>query len=120
MHAADITDGKLTYNTACNDCGRCVRACAPGALDCEMGYRITLGGRWGKLAARGSALSPLFETEDEVLATIEKIILFFRDQGTAGERLADTVARVGFEQAERMILSDELLQRKDEILEKAL
>ena len=97
-----------------------MRACAPGALDCEIGYRITLGGRWGKLVARGSALSPLFKTEDEVLATIEKIILFFRDQGTAGERLADTVARVGFEQAERMILSDELLQRKDEILEKAL
>ena len=46
--------------------------------------------------------------------------LFFRDKGVAGERLADTVARVGFENAEALILSDELIARKEEILEKAL
>ena len=55
-------------------------------------------------------------TEDEVLEVIEKTILFFRDQGVAGERLADTVARVGFAEAERLLLSDELLLRKAEIL----
>ncbi len=55
-----------------------------------------------------------------MLATVEKIILFFRDKGTAGERFADTVARVGFANAEKTILSDELLQRKEEILEKDL
>ena len=38
--------------------------------------------------------------------------------GVAGERLADTVARVGFEKAEAMILSNELLERKEEILAK--
>ena len=120
MHAAEMQNGKFVKNAACNDCGRCVRACKLGGLELEAGYRITLGGRWGKQAARGAALSHLFKTEQEVLDTIEKIILFFRDQGAVGERLADTVARVGLENAERMILSDELLQRKDEILEKAL
>ncbi len=120
MHTLKVEGKVFDFGDACNDCGRCVRACKLGALDYEQGFRITLGGRWGKQAARGRALSVLFKTEDEVLATIEKIILFFRDQGAAGERLADTVARLGFESAERMILSDELLQRKDEILEKAL
>ena len=120
LHVAAVKDGKVTFTDACNDCGRCVRACPTGGLDYTPGYRITLGGRWGKQVARGRALSPLFATEEEVLAVIEKVILFFRAEGVAGERLADTVARVGFENAERMILSDELAQRKDEILEKSL
>jgi dissimilatory sulfite reductase (desulfoviridin) alpha/beta subunit len=48
--------------------------------------------------------------------TIEKTILFFRSEGISGERLADTVNRVGFEKAEAMILGNELLERKNEIL----
>ena len=55
-------------------------------------------------------------TEEEVLAAVEKAILLFRDKGQAGERFADTIARIGFEEADRLILSDELLQRKEEIL----
>ena len=118
--ALKMVDGKPTFADNCLACGRCVRACKKGALEYDGGFRITLGGRWGKLTARGQKLSPLFRTEDEVMDTIEKIILFFRDNGTAGERFADTVARVGFENAEKTILSDEMLQRKEEILEKAL
>ena len=120
VHALKMVDGKPTFADNCLACGRCVRACKKGALEYDGGFRITLGGRWGKLTARGQKLSPLFRSEDEVMDTIEKIILFFRDQGTAGERFADTVARVGFENAEKAILSDELIQRKEEILEKAL
>ena len=63
-------------------------------------------------------MSKVFTSKEEVLDTVEKIILFFKDQGNAGERLADTVARVGFENAEAMILSNELLERKEEILAK--
>ena len=83
------------------------------------GYKVTLGGRWGKKVGQGIAMRKIFTSEEEVLDTVEKIILFFKDQGIAGERLADTVARVGLEQAEEMILSDELLKRKEEILAKA-
>ena len=48
--------------------------------------------------------------------TIEKTILFFRSEGISGERLADTIDRVGFEKAEAMILGNELLEKKAEIL----
>ena len=47
---------------------------------------------------------------------MEKLILFFREQGVAGERLSDTIARVGFEQTCRMLESDDLLRRKAAIL----
>ena len=43
-------------------------------------------------------------------------ILLFREQGITGERFADTIARLGFENVERQLLSDELLQRKSENL----
>ena len=33
-----------------------------------------------------------------------------------GERFADTIARLGFENVEQAILSDDILTRKDEIL----
>jgi hypothetical protein len=51
-----------------------------------------------------------------VLSLVEKCILLFREQGVAGERFADTVARIGFDKAQEMLLSDEILERKEEIL----
>ena len=120
MGVATLKDGKFSNTRDCNKCGRCVRACRTGGLDYIPGYRLTVGGRWGKQVAKGQALTHLFTSEEEVLAAVEKAILLFRDKGIAGERFADTVARIGLDEAERLILSDELLQRKDEILEKAL
>ncbi len=80
------------------------------------GFKVYIGGRWGKRTAHGQALSRIFLSEEEVLEAVEKAILLFRDRGRAGERFADTIARIGFEEADRLILSDELLQRKDAIL----
>ena len=77
-----------------------------------------LGGRWGKDVAHGRPMETLFSSEEAVLAVVEKTILFFKDQGIAGERLSQTMDRVGFEKACAMIESDDLLARKEEILSK--
>ena len=45
---------------------------------------------------------------------MEKAILLFREQGITGERFADTVARLGFENVQDQLLADDLLSRKDD------
>lgn len=68
------------------------------------GYKICIGGRWGKKTAKGQPLSKIFTSEEEVLDTIEKIILFYKDNGLEKERFADTIARIGFEEVEKEVL----------------
>lgn len=113
---AHVQDGKLVCPD-CNHCGRCLGKCPFGVADeYQDGYKVTIGGRWGKKVAQGRALDVIFRSEDEVLALVEKCILLFREQGLAGERFADTVARLGFENVQTQLLSDDILARKDEIL----
>lgn len=50
--------------------------------------------------------------KNEVLSVVEKAILLFREQGMTGERFADTVSRLGFENVQSQLLDDALLQRK--------
>ena len=118
IHVAHLEDGKVVIDpAACNHCGRCVGKCPFHAADQYVnGYKVYLGGRWGKRSAQGQAMDHMFTGEEEVLALVEKAILLFKDQGTAGERFADTIARLGFEQVQALLLGDDLLQRKAEIL----
>ena len=66
--------------------------------------------------AHGKPLSRIFTSEEEVLSLVEKAILLFREQGITGERFSDTIARLGFENVEQQLLSDDLLTRKSENL----
>lgn len=122
MKTAVVEDGMLEINQdVCNNCGRCVGVCPFDAIeDGTVGYKIYIGGRWGKKVAHGKALSKIFTTEEEMLDTVEKAILLFREQGQTGERFADTIARIGFEEVERQLLSNEILERKQEILDAKL
>ena len=120
VNAVKLTDGKAEYSlTDCNNCGRCKGKCPFGAFSgYTQGYKVFIGGRWGKRVARGIPLTKIFTSEEEVLTVIESSILFFKEYGLAGERFNDTIVRMGFDEAEKIILSDELIKRKDEILAK--
>ena len=106
VKAAKMVDGKITVDqTLCNNCGRCLKKCPFGAFDDSInGYRIYIGGRWGKKVARGKAVSEIFETPEQVFKAIEKCLVVFRDKGISGERFADTIERLGFENVEKEIL----------------
>lgn len=120
IHVAHVENGKLAADPeGCNHCGRCVGRCPFHVTDQYItGYRVYLGGRWGKKVAHGRPMDKLFTDEAEVLALVEKAILLFKDQGAAGERFSDTLDRLGFERAAQLLEGDDLIRRKEEILAK--
>ncbi len=108
MKAAKVADGKISINEdVCNKCGRCYGKCPFNAFyEANEGYKICIGGRWGKKTATGKPLNKIFTTEDEVLDVIEKAIILFRDEGIKGERFADTIERLGFSYVEEKLLTE--------------
>lgn len=120
--AAKLEDGVLTIDKdVCNNCGRCVGKCPFDCIeDGKYGYRVYIGGRWGKSVAHGRLINHIFTSEEEVLTFIEKAILLFREQGKTGERFATTIERLGFENVEAQLLGNEILERKQAILDAQL
>lgn len=120
IKVATMENGKLVVNPdACNGCGRCKGKCPFGVTEeYTNGFKIYIGGRWGKKMANGIPLSKIFTSEEEVLDTVERAILFFRNDGITGERFADTVARLGFEYVEDQLLHSEI--NRTEILAKTV
>lgn len=115
---AKLEEGMLKVDSnECNGCGRCKGKCPFGVTEeYTNGYKIYIGGRWGKKIANGRPLDKIFLTEDEVLDTVERAILFFRDEGMTGERFADTVERLGFDYVQDKLLNAAI--DKSAVLEK--
>ncbi|WP_291259934.1 4Fe-4S binding protein [Fusobacterium sp.] len=122
MKAAKVVDGILEIDKdLCNNCGLCVGKCHFDAIeDGDYGFKIYIGGRWGKKIAHGIALRKVFTSKEEALSVIEKAILLFREQGKTGERFAATIERIGFDNVEAQLLVNDLLDRKQEIIDAKL
>lgn len=118
MKAIRSVDGNMVYDrTICNNCSRCIGHCPFHAVTPnQQGYRIYVGGRWGKQVRRGDMLSGIF-TEEQALNIVEKSMLLFKEKGKPGERFASMIERIGFEQIQSELLCDELFNRKEQILQ---
>ena len=106
MKAPSLVNGKIHIDPEiCNHCGRCHSKCPFGAFEeASEGYKICIGGRWGKKTAMGKPLSKIFTSEEDVMNVLEKAIILFRDEGIKGERFADTVNRLGFDYVEKKLI----------------
>ncbi len=106
MKAAKLVDNVIHIDSdICNNCGRCVKACPFGVFDsAREGYKVTLGGRWGKKTGMGRPLSKIFTSEKEVLEIIEKVLELYESEGVKGERFAETIERLGFDYVENKII----------------
>lgn len=120
IHVAKLEDGKIRIDDdACNHCGRCIAKCPFGAVnESAVGYKVYIGGRWGKKVAEGCPLDKIFTSEEEVIEVTERAILFFRDEGLSGERFADTIARLGFDYVQDKLLNSQI--DREEILKKTV
>lgn len=107
MKAAKLVDGKICIDTSiCNKCGRCTAKCLFDTFENAVeGYKVCIGGRWGKKTAMGRPLSKIFMNEEEVLDVVEKTICLFRDEGIKGERFADSIERLGFDYVEQKLIN---------------
>lgn len=94
-----------------NDVG--VEGCRQGGVSL---CRIFVGGTWGRTMQRtGTPLSRPY-TAEEVPDIIEKVMLFYRENGKKKERLGALIDRVGMDTLEAAIATDDLLLRRDAIL----
>ena len=114
-------DGKPVIGESCRSCGVCLEKCPFGAFgkDVQTVYKIFVGGTWGKETRMGTALSRLV-TEDEVFPILEKVMLWYKSNAFEKERLGAAIDRLGVDKLEADIFSDELLERKEEILASAI
>ncbi|MEG1059752.1 MAG: (4Fe-4S)-binding protein [Clostridia bacterium] len=117
MDACEVIDGKLKiHEDKCIHCGRCDGKCLFKSIEnSQHGFKIYIGGTWGKRVSHGIELNKVFTNEEEALNVIEKAILLYKDQGITGERFAATIQRIGFENVEKQLLGNDLLERKEEI-----
>lgn len=120
IHVAQMEDGKIHIDAGnCNHCGRCIGKCPFGAVnESAAGYRVYIGGRWGKKVAQGHMLDKIFTSEDEVVDMAERAILFFRDEGLSGERFADTIDRLGFDYVQDKLLNSKI--DREQVLKKTV
>lgn len=104
MNANRVVDGKIYIDkTICNNCGRCVGKCYFGIADESIDLlKVYIGGRWGKKIRIGSPLGQLF-TKEEAFDVLEKTILLYKEQGIKGERLGETIDRIGLEEFESLL-----------------
>ena len=120
--AASLADGKLVIDDKkCLTCGVCTGKCPFKAVshDRHTKYQIYVGGTWGKKTRVGTKLSRLVE-EEEILPILDKTLLWFRENAHTKERLGAAIDRIGEDKLEEALFSDDLLNRKEEILAKEL
>lgn len=116
--AVSIAAGKAVVDSSkCTKCGVCVGKCPFGAVPKEAASacRIYVGGTWGKKQRMGTLLTDTY-TEAEVPVVIEKVMLWYKENGYAKERLGAAIDRLGTDTLEAALASDDLLARKEAIL----
>ena len=120
--AVSVIDGKAIIDMdRCTNCGVCVGKCPFGAVpkEAESVCRIFVGGTWGKTQRMGTLLRGIYSA-DEIPTVIEKVMLWYKENGYVKERLGAAIDRLGTDMLETAISTNDLIERKKEILAKPL
>lgn len=118
--ACHVENGKAVIDPEkCLSCGVCVGKCPFGAVPEEASAlcKIYVGGTWGKKSRPGTPLKGLYTTE-EVPVIVEKVFLWYKENGLPKERLGAVIDRIGVEILEKAIEGDDLINRRESIIGK--
>ena len=113
-----LKEGKADIDRLkCKNCGVCLGKCPFGAFPktAESLCRIYVGGTWGKTQRMGTLLEGFYK-ESEILEVVEKIMLWYKENGYSKERLGAVIDRLGIERLETAISSSDLIERREEII----
>lgn len=87
----------------CIQCGLCISRCSFGMFqEKKKGFRIFLGGRWGKAYRLGTRVPGMF-SEEQAFGLIENALNFYRTEGNPKERFGDLLDRYGVDEALKTI-----------------
>ena len=120
--AVSVIDGKAIIDAdRCTSCGVCVGKCPFGAVpkEAEAVCRVFVGGTWGKTQRMGTLLGGVYSAE-EIPTVIEKVMLWYRENAYVKERLGAAIDRLGTDALEAALATNDLTDRKEEILAKPL
>ena len=120
--AVAVIDGRAVVDAdKCTKCGVCVGKCPFEAVPktAESVCRVFVGGTWGKTQRMGTLLKSVYSPE-EIPTVIEKVILWYKENGYVKERLGATVDRLGADVLEAALAGNDLIDRIEEIINKPL
>ena len=88
---------------ACGCINNCAKAdlCDVGIMGWQHGYKVFLGGQWGKKHSAGKEAGVL-KSEEEVLALIGRALDLYQKEGKPRERFGDMLERLGSGAFERI------------------
>ncbi len=88
----------------CNLCGACVGICPQDLIREDWrGYRIFVGGKFGKQPQMGYMLTEV-KTPEEVIRLSRKILDWSKENTMPGERFGTTINRLGLEKLKKDVL----------------
>ena len=105
MDAIIVEDGVVTFDRdKCDLCGDCISSCPTDAWVVEKtGYTLLIGGKIGRFPQLGTKFVELVN-EAQLFEILDKTIQFFKEHAEKGERIGDTVQRVGLETFKEAVL----------------
>lgn len=103
--AIEKVDKKVKWHSEkCLGCGKCIAACQFDAMVKEKeGVAVFLGGKFGRKHRLGNRIEDIFSVE-QIDELTEKILEYYSKNANAGERFADMIDRIGFENIQKELV----------------